>query len=52
MRTSYGIRYFDLFKDLGFECDDGSSPVEELIRRLQIKFLYLRLNWCLRKFSS
>ena len=34
----YGIKYFDLFKDLGFKCDDGGSPVYELIRNCKLSF--------------
>ena len=34
----YGIKYFDLFKDLGFKCDDGRSPVDELIRNCKLSF--------------
>ena len=34
----FGIKYINLFKDLGFKCDDGKSSVKELIRSCKLSF--------------
>ena len=34
----FGIKYINLFKDLGIECDDGKSPVKELIKNCKLSF--------------
>lgn len=34
----FGIRYFELFKDLGFKCDDGKKPVKDLIKGSKLSF--------------
>jgi putative transferase (TIGR04331 family) len=34
----FGIRYFNLFKDLGFKFDDGKTPVKDLIKDCRLSF--------------
>ena len=48
----FGIKCFDLFKNLGFQCDDGSSDVNTLIKNCKLSFFYLRLNRSFRKFGT